>query len=95
MSLIKLGNALLSTPLNKTSVTVAKMMLDTAKGKHQKLWTPWIIRKQKKSLHETKYKLLDKALSSTEFGQKKWKSNDEEASAKKLQPSVGKSHDKN
>ena len=32
----KLDDALSSTPLNKTSVTVAKMMLDTAKEKHQK-----------------------------------------------------------
>ena len=53
------------------------------------------IRKQKKSLDETKHKLLDKALSSTEFDQKKWKSDDEEVSAKKLKPSVGKSQDKN
>ena len=81
--------------LNKTGVTVAKMMLDTAKGKHQKamdsLDNIW---KQKKSLDETKHKLLDKALSSTEFGQKKRKS-DDDASAKKLKPSVGKSQDKN
>ena len=60
------------------------MMLDTAKEKHQKAINCLDnIRKQKKSLDETKHKLLDKALSSTEFGQKKWKSDDEEASAKK------------
>ena len=92
----KLDDALSSTPLNKTSGTVSKMMLDSAKEKHQKavdsLDNIW---KQKKPLDETKHKLLGKALSSTEFGQKKWKSNDEEASAKKLKPSVGKSQDKN
>ena len=92
----KLDDALSSTPLNKTSVTVAKMMLDTAKEKCQKAMDSLDnIRKQRKSLDETKHKLLDKALSSTEFGQKKWKSDDEEASAKKLKPSVGKSQDKN
>ena len=79
----------------KPSVTVAKMMLDTAKEKCQKAMDSLDnIRKQKKSLDETKHKLLVNAFSSTEFGQKKWKSNDEEASAKKLKPSVGKSQDK-
>ena len=48
------------------------------------------IRKEKKSLDETKHKLLDKALSSTKFGQKKQKSDDEEASAKKLNQVWGK-----
>ena len=92
----KLDDALSSTPLNKTSVTVAKMMLDTAKEKCQKAMDSLDnIRKQKKSLDETKHKLLDKALSSIEFGQKKRKSDDEEASVKKLKPSLGKSQDKN
>ena len=81
---------------NKTGVTVAKMMLDTAKEKCQKAMDSLDnTRKKKKSLDETKHKLLDKALSSTEFGQNKWKSDDEEASTKKLKPSVGKSQDKN
>ena len=35
-ALSELDDALSSTPLNKTSVTVAKMMLDTAKEKCQK-----------------------------------------------------------
>ena len=87
----KLDDALSSTPLNKTSVTVAKMMLDTAKEKCQKAMDSLDnIRKQKKSLDETKHKLLDKALSLIEFGQKKWKSDDEEASVTKLKLSLGK-----
>ena len=87
----KLDDALSSTPLNKTSVTVAKMMLDTAKEKCQKAMDSLDnIRQQKKSLDETKHKLLDKALSSIEFGQKKWKSDDEEASVKKLNQVWGK-----
>ena len=45
----KLDDALSSTPLNKTSVTVAKMMLDTAKEKCQRLWTPWIISESKRN----------------------------------------------
>ena len=92
----KLDDALSSTSLNKTSVTVAMMMLDTAKEKPQKAVDSLDnIRKQKKLLDETKHKLLDKALSSIEFGQKKRKSDDEEASVKKLTPSLGKSQDKN
>ena len=47
----KLDDALSSTPLNKTSVTVAKMMLDTAKEKCQKAMDSLDnIRKQKKSV---------------------------------------------
>ena len=65
----KLYNTLSSTPLNITGVTVAKMMLDTAKEKCQKAMDSLDnIRKQKKSLDETKHKLLDKALSPTKFG---------------------------
>ena len=70
----KLDDVLSSTSLNKISVTVAKLMLDTAKEKCQKAMDSLDnIRKQMKSLYETKHKLLDKVLSSTEFGQKKWK----------------------
>ena len=36
----KIDAALSSTPLNKESVTVAKMMLDTAKGKCQQAMDP-------------------------------------------------------
>ena len=45
----KLDDALSSTSLNKTSVTVAKMMLDTAKEKCQKAMTPWIISEKKRN----------------------------------------------
>ena len=45
----KLDDALSSTPLNKTGVIVAKMMLDTAKEKHQKAMDPWIISERKRN----------------------------------------------
>ena len=55
----KLDDALSSKLLNKTSVTIAKMMLDTAREKHQKAMDSLDnIRKQKKSLDETKHKLI-------------------------------------
>ena len=80
----KSNDALSSTPINKNSVTVAKMMLDTAKKKCEKAMDCLdSVRKQKKSLDKTTHKLFDKGLSSTEMGQK-WKSDNEEPSNKKV-----------
>ena len=88
----KLNDALSSTSINKNSVTVPKMMLDTAKEKCEKAMDCLDgVRKQKKSLNKTTHKLLDKALSSTEMGQK-WKSDNEEPSDKKVK--TGKSQTK-
>ena len=70
-------------------------MLDTAKEKCQKAMDSLDnIKKQKKSLDETKHKLLDKALSSRELGQKKWEKWWWRAICK-TETSVGKSQDKN
>ena len=69
-----LGAALSSTPLNKQSVTVAKMMLDPAKSKCQQAMDLLdSIREKQKSLDRTTHKLLDKALPSTEMPEKKRK----------------------
>ena len=71
----KLDAALSSTPLNKQGVTVAKMMLDTAKRKcKQAMDFLDSIRDKQKSLGRTTHKLLDKALPSTEMPKKKRKS---------------------
>ena len=64
----KLNDAPSSTPINKNSVTVSKMMLDTAKEKCEKAMNCLdSVRKQKKSPDKTTHKLLYKALSSTEM----------------------------
>ena len=85
----KLNDALSSTPINKNSVTVAKMMLDTTKEKCEKAMDCLdSVRKQKKSLDKTTHKLLDKALSSTEMGRKR-KSDNEEPSNKKVKTGKG------
>ena len=59
----KLNSALETKPLNKQSVTVAQMMLETATTKREnamkqldKIWN------KQKSLDKTTYKLLDEAL---------------------------------
>ena len=71
----KLDAALSSTPLNKQSATVVKMMLDTAKSKYQQSMDLLdSIREKQKSLDSTTHKLLDKTLPSTEMPEKKRKS---------------------
>ena len=70
----KLDAALASTPLNKQSVTVAKMMLDTAKSKCQQAMDLLdSIREKQKPLDRTTHKLLHKTLPSTEMPEKKRK----------------------
>ena len=64
---LKLDDTLSSTPLGKKSVTVVKIMLDTAKTKFQHASDPLDkIRKKQKSQDRTTYKLLEKALPSKE-----------------------------
>ena len=57
----KLNSALETKPLNKQSVTVAQMMLETATTKRKCNETDKIWNKQK-SLDKTTHKLLDEAL---------------------------------
>ena len=46
----RLDAALSSTPLNKQSITVAKMMLDTAKSQCHKLWFSWTVSEKSRNL---------------------------------------------
>ena len=63
----KFDAALSGIPLNKQSITVNKMMLDTTKSKCQQAMDLLdSIREKQKSLDRTTHKLLDKALPSTE-----------------------------
>ena len=79
----KLDEALSAKPLNKQSVTVAKMMLDTAKTKCQEAMECLDkVRKKQKSLDKSTQKLLDKALPSTEVSGKKRKTESDEKTAK-------------
>ena len=80
----KLDEALSAKPLNKQSVTVAKMMLDTAKTKCQEAMECLDkVRKKQKSLDKSTQKLLDKALPSTEVSGKKRKTESDDKNAKK------------
>ena len=75
----KLDDALSATYVNKSSLTVAKMMLDTATIKHENAMTKLDkIREEQKSLETTIHKLLDEVLPSTEVAAKKRKSQGEE-----------------
>ena len=83
----KLDDALSSTALNRKRVTVAKMILNTAKTKYQDAVDILDkIRKKQKSFNRTSYKLLDKALQSKEILQKKQGNESEEKSYKKSKP---------
>ena len=81
----KLIPVLSSTPLNRQSITVAQMMLETAKTKHQQTMDSLDkIRKKQKFLDKTTHSLLEKALPSKEMSEKKRKHESEKNCDKKL-----------
>ena len=71
---LKLSEALACTHLNKNSVTVAQMMLETAEKKRKEaMGNLDNTRKKQKSLDKTTHKLLDQALPATGMVPKKRK----------------------
>ena len=67
----KLQDALSGESLNKNSIAVAQVMLETAKAKHTEIMDHLADIKQKqKSLEKTTHKLLDQALPSKESDNK-------------------------
>ena len=80
----KLQDALSGESLNKNSIAVAQMMLETAKAKCTEIMDHLAdIRQKQKSLEKTTHKLLDQALPSKESDNKKRKSEGEEKSGKR------------
>ena len=90
---LKLSEALACTHLNKNSVTVAQMMLETAEKKRKEaMGNLDNIRKKQKSLDKTTHKLLDQALPATGMVPKKRKGESVENPEKRLK---GKATSKN
>ena len=80
----KLQDALSGESLNKNSIAVAQMMLETAKAKCTEIMDHLAdIRQKQKSLEKTTHKLLDQALPSKESDNKKRKSEGEKKSGKR------------
>ena len=70
----KLDSALASKPINTSSITAAKIMLETASVKREEAMDELDeIRKRRKSLDESTHKLLDQALPSKETSKSKRK----------------------
>ena len=81
----KLQDALSCTTLSKNSVTVANMMLETAKTKYKEALEQLDkIRKKQKNCGQKTHDLLDQALPSENVTQTKRKSEAEEKSVKKV-----------
>ena len=81
----KLQDALSSTTLSRNSVTVVKMMLETAKTKYKEAPEQLDkIRKKQKTVDKKTHDLLDQALPSEDVTQTERKSQAEEKSVKKV-----------
>ena len=80
----KLEEALSASSVNKTSVSAAKMILDTAREKNEQAMSKLDkIRSAQKSLGSTTHKLLNEVLPSKQHGSRKRKEPDQDEKAGK------------
>ena len=80
----KLHDALSGSSVNKQSISVASMMLDTAKTKREQAMQRLDkVREKRKSLDSKRHKLLEKAIPSTKTTKKKSQTKDDETPAAK------------